>query len=98
MCQQLPEPGLWGGKGGDKSPPRNEVTGVKGDLFAKYHWGLHALRPKASADYGKRAASALEFFFKCVSNYGGGSREGGDGRPILGGFGAVRFMIKVCKN
>ena len=38
-------------KGGDKSPPRNEVTGVKGDLFAKYHRGLHALRPKASADY-----------------------------------------------
>ena len=51
ICQQVSGPGLWGGKGGDKSPPRNEVTGVKGDLFAKYHRGLHALRPKASADY-----------------------------------------------
>ena len=51
VCQQFSEPGLWGGKGGDKSPPRNEVTGDKGDLFAKYHPGLHALRPKASADF-----------------------------------------------
>ena len=54
--------------------------------------------PKASADYGKRASSEVEFSFTCVSNYGGGCREGGGGVPIFSADLALNLLIKVCKN
>ena len=82
------------GRGGDKSPPL--VQGKVG--FQIYTPTSTRLRHKASADYGKRATSEVEFPYPCVSNYGGGSREGGGGEPIFSADLRALFFIKVCKN
>ena len=46
----------------------------------------------------KASVALLEFVGTCVSNYGGGSREGGGGGPTFSADLARSFLIKVCKK